>query len=81
TFRAYGGEDWEWVHRAWQAGAVLAHVPDAVAWHDGPDWSGRDLDRAREGNRQTLRLAADIPVTGSAGRGLLPATPDLVVHL
>ncbi|WP_239642468.1 glycosyltransferase [Microbacterium sp. B19] len=81
TFRAYGGEDWEWAHRAWQAGAVLAHVPDAVAWHDGPDWSGRDLDRAREGNRQTLRLAADIPVTGSAGRGLLPATPDLVVHL
>jgi GT2 family glycosyltransferase len=81
TFSAYGGEDWEWVHRAWQAGAVLAHVPDAAAWHDGPDWSGRDLDRAREGNRQTLRLAADIPVTGSAGRGLLPAAPDLVVHL
>lgn len=81
TFRAYGGEDWEWAHSAWQAGAVLAHVPDAVAWHDGPDWSGRDLDRVREGNRQTLRLAADIPVTGSVGRGLLPATPDLVVHL
>ncbi|WP_240663703.1 glycosyltransferase [Microbacterium enclense] len=81
TFSAYGGEDWEWTHRAWQAGAVLAHVPEAVAWHDGPDWSGRDLDRVREGNRQTLRLAADISVTGSAGRGLLPATPDLLVHL
>ncbi|MFF8188184.1 glycosyltransferase [Microbacterium sp. NPDC016588] len=81
TFTAYGGEDWEWVHRAWQAGAVLAHVPVAVAWHDGPDWSGRDIDRNREGNRQTLRLAGDIPVAGSAGRGLLPAAPDLVVHL
>lgn len=80
SFTVYGGEDWEWAHRAWQAGAVLAHVPDAVAWHDGPDWSGRDLDRAREGNRQTLRLAADIPIAGSAGRGLLSATPDLVVH-
>ncbi|MCG7418534.1 glycosyltransferase [Microbacterium sp. ACRRU] len=81
TYTTYGGEDWEWVHRAWQAGAILAHVPEAVAWHDGPDWSGRDLDRAREGNRQTLRLATDIPVAGSAGRGLLPAVPDLVVHL
>ncbi|MFS0795010.1 glycosyltransferase [Microbacterium sp. 1P10AE] len=81
SFTSYGGEDWEWVNRAWQAGAVLAHVPDAVAWHDGPDWSGRDRDRVREGNDQTLRLAADIPVAGSAGRGLLPATPDLVVHL
>ncbi|MCC4247449.1 MULTISPECIES: glycosyltransferase [Microbacterium] len=81
TYTSYGGEDWEWVHRAWQSGAVLAHVPEAVAWHDGPDWSGRDIDRAREGNRQTLRLAADIPVAGSAGRGLLPAQPDLVVHL
>ncbi|MBN9213031.1 MAG: hypothetical protein J0I95_16160, partial [Microbacterium sp.] len=81
SFTAYGGEDWEWAHRAWQAGAVLAHVPEAVAWHDGPDWSGRDVDRVREGNRQTLRLASDIPVAGSSGRGLLPAVPDLVVHL
>ena len=81
SYTEYGGEDWEWVHRAWQAGAVLAHVPAAVAWHDGPDWSGRDVDRVREGNRQTLRLTADIPVAGSAGRGLLPAVPDVVVHL
>lgn len=82
SFSSYGGEDWEWAHRAWQAGAVLAHVPDAVAWHDGPDWAGRDgVDRAREGNRQTLQLASKIPVAGSAGRGLLPVTPDLLVHL
>ena len=37
-FRAYGGEDWEWVYRAWLGGAILAHDADAVAWHDGPDW-------------------------------------------
>ncbi|MDQ1135671.1 GT2 family glycosyltransferase [Microbacterium sp. SORGH_AS 1204] len=81
-FASYGGEDWEWAHRAWQAGAVLAHVPDAVAWHDGPDWAGRSGDdRAREGNRQTLLLASKIPVPGSAGRGLLPAAPDLVVEV
>jgi GT2 family glycosyltransferase len=82
SFSSYGGEDWEWAHRAWQAGAVLAHVEDAVAWHDGPDWAGRPGDdRAREGNRQSLLLAQKIPVPGSSGRGLLPATPDLVVHL
>ncbi|MDQ1085196.1 MULTISPECIES: glycosyltransferase family 2 protein [Microbacterium] len=82
SFSSYGGEDWEWAHRAWQAGAVLAHVPDAVAWHDGPDWAGRPAaDRAREGNRQSLLLAQMIPVHGSRGRGLLPTTPDLVVHL
>lgn len=80
SFSAYGGEDWEWAHRAWQAGAVLAHVPEAVAWHDGPDWAGRDgRDRAAEGNAQTLRLSQLIPVDGSAGRGLLPRTPDLEV--
>lgn len=41
SFTSYGGEDWEWAHRAWLAGAVFAHVPGAVAWHDGPDWAGR----------------------------------------
>ncbi|MDT0182993.1 glycosyltransferase [Microbacterium sp. ARD31] len=81
SFTEYGGEDWEWTHRAWQAGAVLAHVPEAVAWHDGPDWAGREDDRRDAANTQTLRLAAAIPVAGSAGRGLLPSTPDLVVHL
>lgn len=83
TFSSYGGEDWEFAHRAWQAGAVLAHVPDAVAWHDGPDWAGRgdDAERAREGDAQTLRLAAAIGVDGSAGRGLIGPEPDVVVRL
>ncbi|BAJ75135.1 glycosyltransferase [Microbacterium testaceum StLB037] len=82
SFTSYGGEDWEWAHRAWQAGAVFAHVPDAVAWHDGPEWAGRPgVDRVREGNAQTLALSTLIPINGSAGRGLLPSTPDLAVHL
>lgn len=82
TFSSYGGEDWEWAHRCWQAGAVLAHIPDAVAWHDGPDWAGRgDSAREAEGNRQSIHLAAKIPVDGSAGRGLLPALPDVEVHV
>ncbi len=82
SFTAYGGEDWEWAHRAWQAGAVFAHVPAAVAWHDGPDWAGRpDAASRAAANRQTLRLATAIPVAGSRGAGLLPVQPDLLVHL
>src|SRR5580704_7818856 len=37
-FVGYGGEDWELAHRGYVAGAVLAHVRGAVAWHDGPHW-------------------------------------------
>ncbi|TQK20703.1 galactosyltransferase-like protein [Microbacterium sp. SLBN-154] len=81
TFTAYGGEDWEFAHRAWQAGAVFAHVPDAVAWHDGPEWSERDGSDIPRANAQSIRLARDIPVRGSAPRGLLPTAPDLVVHV
>lgn len=81
SFTSYGGEDWEWAHRMWQAGAVLAHVPTAVAWHDGPEWAERDgsgLDRA---NAQTTRLLSAIPVPGSAPRALWTGDPDLVVRL
>jgi GT2 family glycosyltransferase len=83
-FRTYGGEDWEWAYRAWLAGAVLAHVPDAVAWHDGPDWAGRDLDdparRARK-DAETLLLAGRIPVAGSRGHGLRGENADVVIRL
>ena len=44
TFRAYGGEDWDFAHRSWTAGGLLAHRPDAVAWHDGPDAGAREND-------------------------------------
>lgn len=84
SFDTYGGEDWEWAHRAWQHGAVFAHVPDAVAWHDGPEWAGRMADpteRRRQGNAQSLLLSAKIPVAGSHGRGLLTAAPDVVFRL
>ena len=37
----YGGEDWDLAWRCEQAGGRLRYVPDAVAWHDGPDWAGR----------------------------------------
>ncbi len=79
SFTRYGGEDWEWAHRAWQAGAVFAHVPDAIAWHDGPDWAGRG--GADDKNAETLQLARLIPVAGSRGRGLRLGAPDIVVRV
>lgn len=80
-FDAYGGEDWEWTYRAWLAGAVLAHVPAAVAWHDGPDWSGRDDAASQEKkNAETLRLVDLVPVPGSRGHGLPTAHADVVVR-
>jgi GT2 family glycosyltransferase len=88
SFTQYGGEDWEWAHRAWLAGAVFAHVPSAVAWHNGPDWGGRGdalaLDavrdaRKRRKNVETLQLAQTITVRESAPRAVLTARPDVVV--
>ena len=54
TFVGYGGEDWDFGWRAWLAGAPCAHEPAAVAWHDGPDAAGRDLDPATK-NAECLR--------------------------
>ncbi|WP_256999432.1 glycosyltransferase family 2 protein [Microbacterium sp. SZ1] len=81
TFTTYGGEDWEWAHRMWQAGAVLAHVPDAVAWHDGPEWADRDGSGMERANAQTLRLQSSIPVPGSSPRALWSEAADLAVRL
>ncbi|RKT33371.1 galactosyltransferase-like protein [Microbacterium sp. AG1240] len=84
SFDEYGGEDWEWAHRAWQIGAIFAHVPDAVAWHDGPEWAGRMADpeeRVRRGNVQTLLLTGRIPVDGSRGTGVLSPVADIAFRL
>ncbi|TGO04877.1 glycosyltransferase [Serinibacter arcticus] len=85
TFLAYGGEDWEWAHRAWAGGAVLAHVPDAVAWHDGPEWAERDEAGARAAraakNAETLRLTTAIPVAGSRPFAVLTGGTDTRVVL
>ena len=84
-FTEYGGEDWEWVHRAWRGGAVLAHVRDAVAWHDGPDWAGRSGDdeaRQRRQNAETITLSRLVAVPGSRPRALRGEGPvDVVVRL
>ena len=80
----YGGEDWDLAFRAGNAGAVLAHQRDAVAWHDGPDWAGRDLPddvRRRSKTAETLALARRIPEPGARGRGRIFDVPDLIAGL
>ena len=84
SFTEYGGEDWEFGYRAWLSGAIVAHVPQAVAWHDGADWSGRveaTLRRQHGKNLETRRLATAIPLAGSTGHALRTGTPDLLFQL
>lgn len=81
SFRGYGGEDWELTHRAYAAGAVLAHVREAVAWHDGPDWADRpEPDRRAAKNAETLVLAERLPDPQARGGGQW-ARPAVVVEL
>ncbi|MFB9732003.1 glycosyltransferase [Ornithinimicrobium kibberense] len=80
--KGYGGEDWELAWRAWLAGADLAHVPEAVAWHDGPDLKGREGEEAehlaRTKNAETGRLAPLLPHPLVRGRGWTHPCPDVV---
>jgi hypothetical protein len=69
-FVGYGGEDWDFAYRAWNAGAVLIHEPAAVAWHDGPDWAAR-----------SMRLAALIPEPSTRGAALPGVIPDVLADL
>lgn len=81
NFVEYGGEDWEWAYRAWLAGAVFAHVPGAIAWHDGPEWSDRAvLGRQAAKNAEALRLADLIPILGSRGYGVRPRHADILLE-
>ena len=84
-FTSYGGEDWEWAHRAWLAGAIFAHVRDAVAWHNGPDAAVRDVadgdEALQKKNRETLALLPLIAVPGATGRGIAAAATDVVVRV
>ncbi|WP_414938198.1 glycosyltransferase family 2 protein [Amycolatopsis sp. cmx-11-51] len=77
-FVGYGGEDWDLAYRAWNAGAVLVHERDAVAWHDGPDWAGRDED-GEILDRQSARLAAVIPEPSTRGAPLPGTISDVLV--
>lgn len=76
----YGGEDWDLAYRAWNAGAVLVHERNAVAWHDGRDWAGRPEDRDAK-DLESIRLAALIPEPSTRGAALPAALPDVLIDL
>ena len=80
-FVGYGGEDWELAHRLYAAGAVLAHVPSALAWHDGPDWAARaGSEQVTAKNRETAMLAALLPDPDARGPGSWWPHPSIVVR-
>jgi GT2 family glycosyltransferase len=82
SFVQYGGEDWEFANRAFMMGAVLAHEPAAVAWHDGPDWAGRSMpNRLSQKNAEALALAPLVTDPAARTAGLLYAIPDVVIVL
>ncbi|WP_340296064.1 glycosyltransferase family 2 protein, partial [Aquipuribacter hungaricus] len=81
SFRAYGGEDWEIANRCWLAGAQLRHVPGAVAWHDGVDFAGREVDRRAVQNAQAATLATLLPSPATRPPGPVWASPLVVVEV
>ena len=85
TLVGYGGEDWDFAHRAWQCGALLAYESNAVAWHDGPAFDERalrDSSTARDvKNREALALAERISLPGARPAGVIYAKPDLEVQI
>lgn len=82
SFVGYGGEDWEFAHRALANGAVLQHAPDAVAWHNGPDWAGREVaDRVTVKNAEALALSRSISDPDARTTGLRYQLPDVAVEI
>ena len=79
TFVEYGGEDWDFAHRAYDAGAVLAHLPRAVAWHDGPEWAERTGGDRERKNLEAMMLSSRITDPAARTHGLIYAVPEIVV--
>ena len=75
----YGGEDWDFAHRAYDAGAVLAHLPRAVAWHDGPEWAERTGGDRERKNVEAMMLASRITDPAARTLGLVYDIPEVVV--
>ncbi|CCQ17412.1 putative uncharacterized protein [Rhodococcus sp. AW25M09] len=77
----YGGEDWDFAHRAYDAGAVLAHLPRAIAWHDGPDWAERTGGDRERKNLEAMMLASRITDPAARTHGLVYAVPEIVAFV
>lgn len=80
SFDSYGGEDWEFAYRCWNAGARFEHVADAVAFHHGPDIEGRPT-RHDDKTAESLRIADLVPASPTRLSGVQHTVPDVHVTL
>ncbi|MBP3947728.1 glycosyltransferase [Corynebacterium sp. Marseille-P3884] len=84
SFVGYGGEDWEFGFRAWNAGATFVHEPAAIAVHDEEDFGCRFPDAAEEArvkNAETTALAHRITHPIARPAGVRFDTTDISVYL
>lgn len=84
SFVGYGGEDWEFGFRAWNAGATFIHEPTAVAVHDEDDFGRRFPDaaeKARVKNVETTALAHRITHPIARPAGVRFDTTDISVYV
>ena len=81
-FVGYGGEDWEFAWRAWNAGAQLVHEPRAIAHHPEEDFGNRyrnAAEQTRVKNVETLALAQRITHPIARPAGVVFARADVAV--
>ena len=76
----YGGEDWEFGWRAWNAGARFVHEPAAVAVHPEEDFGGRNAHPEEIKNAETTALAHRITHPIARPNGIVFATADVAVE-
>lgn len=84
SFVGYGGEDWEFGFRAWNAGATFVHEPGAIAIHDDDDFGERFTDpteEARVKNVESVALAHRITHPIARPTGVRFGTTDIGVHI
>lgn len=80
----YGGEDWDFGWRCWNAGALFHHATAAIADHAAHDWAGRATSAeaaCEEKNRETVALAPRISHPLARPAGVVFAVPDVLVIL
>lgn len=77
----YGGEDWEFAWRCWQAGALFHHEPGARAHHEEPDWHDRSSSSVAQKNRESVALARRISHPIARPDCVHFSRPDVVVRL
>ncbi|GAA1047536.1 glycosyltransferase [Rothia amarae] len=82
TIVGYGGEDWEFAWRCWNAGAQFIHQPSAIADHPENDWGARYEDKEQayaQKNVETRALARRITHPLARPSQAFFEVPDTVV--